>query len=278
MAESLITISVVGLIAGFLFSMPIAGPVSILITSKALNGKLRYCTIFTIGASFADLIYVFGAVYGITKLYNFYKPAIPYILLGGSFIIIYIGFKIIKTRLDLEHIDDKPKIPVKVVKREGGAFYTGFMVNFLNPTLFFGWLTTSFLIITIASSLGFNTGGLESSISTNVREINQNKDSNLVKPTVPSYLKLDTLQFLKKENHVHVIQQKPPHFHLLISSCFAFSVSIGTIIWFYLLALVISRYRHKINLKILIWIIRSLGIILCISGLYLFYEGVVMIS
>ena len=278
MTESLITISIVGLIAGFIFSMPIAGPVSILITSKALNGKLRYCTIFTIGASIADLIYVFGAVYGITKLYNFYKPAIPYILLGGSFIIIYIGYKIIGTKIDLEHIDDKAKIPRKVEKREGGAFYTGFMVNFLNPTLFFGWLTTSFLIITIASSLGFNTGGLESSVSNNVLEIHQNSDSTLVKPKVPSYLKLDTLQFLKRENRVHVEQKKPAHFHLLMSSCFAFSVAIGTIIWFYLMALVISRHRHRINLKILTWIIRSLGIILCITGLYLFYQAVVMLT
>lgn len=38
MIDSLITMAVTGLIAGFLFSMPSAGPVSILIISNALIG------------------------------------------------------------------------------------------------------------------------------------------------------------------------------------------------------------------------------------------------
>ena len=51
MAESLITMSIAGLLAGFIFSMPIAGPVSILITSNALKGRSNYCNRVTIGAS-----------------------------------------------------------------------------------------------------------------------------------------------------------------------------------------------------------------------------------
>jgi threonine/homoserine/homoserine lactone efflux protein len=70
MSESLITISVTGLIAGFIFSMSIAGPISILITSNALKGKLKYCNLLTIGASFADLVYVFVAVFGLFLLFK----------------------------------------------------------------------------------------------------------------------------------------------------------------------------------------------------------------
>ena len=135
MTESLVTISIVGLLAGFIFSMPIAGPVSIFVTSRALSGKLRYCTIFAIGASLADRIYVFFAVYGVTRLYRYFKPAIPYILFGGALIILFIGIKIIRTRIDLEHIDNKNPLTEKIEKREKGAFYTGFMMNFLNPDL-----------------------------------------------------------------------------------------------------------------------------------------------
>ena len=90
MSESLITISVAGLIAGFIFSMPIAGPISILVTSNALKGKLKYCNLLTIGASLADLFYVFIAVYGLTRFFSVYKPVIPYITGFGSLFIIFI--------------------------------------------------------------------------------------------------------------------------------------------------------------------------------------------
>ena len=79
MSESLITISITGLIAGFVFSMPIAGPISILITSNALKGRLKYCYYVTMGASLADLVYVFIAVFGLTRFFSLYKPAIPYL-------------------------------------------------------------------------------------------------------------------------------------------------------------------------------------------------------
>ena len=146
MSESLLTMSIVGFIVGFIFSMPIAGPISILITSKALKGEMKYCTLATIGASFADFIYVFIAVFGLTKLYSLYKPIIPYILLVGAVFLLYVGYKIIKTKLDLNQIDEKSHLPLKM-KKERGGFWTGFMLNFLNPTLFFGWLTSSFFII-----------------------------------------------------------------------------------------------------------------------------------
>ena len=101
MIESLITISLVGLLAGFILSMPIAGPISILITSNALKGRTRYCYLATIGASFADFFYVFIAVFGLTKLYTLYKPFIPYVLSVGALFLIFMGYKIFKTKIDI---------------------------------------------------------------------------------------------------------------------------------------------------------------------------------
>ena len=64
MGESILTISIAGFLAGFIFSMPIAGPISILITSNALKGRLRYCNLVSIGASIADFAYVFVVFVG----------------------------------------------------------------------------------------------------------------------------------------------------------------------------------------------------------------------
>ena len=160
MGESIVTMSIAGFITGFLFSMPIAGPVSIMITSNALKGRLRYCNLFNLGASLGDFIYVFIAVFGLTKLYAFYKPIIPYIFSIGALLLIFLGYKIFRTKFDIEHLEDKIHVSDKNEKKERGAFYTGFMINFLNPTLFIGWLTSSLLVISIIAALGFHTGGL----------------------------------------------------------------------------------------------------------------------
>jgi threonine/homoserine/homoserine lactone efflux protein len=114
MIESIITISIVGFLTGFIFSMPIAGPVSIMITSNALKGRQRYCNLFNIGASFADFIYVFIAVFGLTKLYTFYKPIIPYIFSFGALLLFFLGYRIFRTRIDIEHLEDKIHISERI--------------------------------------------------------------------------------------------------------------------------------------------------------------------
>ncbi|HEX2974760.1 MAG TPA: hypothetical protein VHO68_02390 [Bacteroidales bacterium] len=83
MLESVITVSITGLVAGFIFAMPIAGPISIMIVSNALKGRRDYSNQISMGAATADFAYIFIAIYGLTKLYPFYKPAIPYILIAG---------------------------------------------------------------------------------------------------------------------------------------------------------------------------------------------------
>ncbi len=268
MTESLLTISIVGLIAGFFLSMPIAGPISILITSNALKGRMRYCTLATIGASFADFVYVFIAVFGLTKLYSLYKPVIPYILIVGACFLIYLGFKIAKTKLDIQHIDDKSHINDKI-KKDRGGFLAGFLLNFLNPTLFIGWLTSSFIIISIVSSLGFNTGGLDTMIDQNVQQINHIEGKSIDTPKTISYFKADSLNLKKQEIHKENNARLPNYFPLLISIFYALFLSVGSIIWFYYLAFFLVKYRNKINVVVVNRIIQGLGIALCCFGIFL---------
>jgi threonine/homoserine/homoserine lactone efflux protein len=278
MSESLITISIAGLIAGFIFSMPIAGPISILITSNALKGRLKYCNLLTIGASLADLVYVFIAVFGLTRFYSLYKPVVPYLMGAGSFFIIFIGYNIFRTKINPDHFDDKIHLPERVKKKGKGGFITGLLVNLLNPTLFFGWLTTSFIIISVLSSLGFNTGGMDSMIDQNIIELNNIGGKVIEKPNLPEYLMFDTLQIFRKEIPEQNIKTTPPgNFHLLISFCFAFSLSLGSIIWFYILSLIIFRWRKIISLKILNLVINSLGFLLCLFGVFLISRTINMI-
>jgi threonine/homoserine/homoserine lactone efflux protein len=277
MGISLFTMAIAGFLTGFMFSMPIAGPVSIMITSNALKGRLRYCNLFNIGASIADFIYVFIAVYGLTKLYTFYKPIIPYIFSFGSLLLFFLGYKIYRTKIDLEHLEDKIHVSGTIRKKERGAFYTGFMINFLNPTLFVGWLTSSLLVISFIAALGFHTGGLAIKIDQNAKEIG-NIEGKVIESQHDSVIKkLDNYQLIKIIKDRNIDQTIfPASFHLVISICYALFISLGSIVWFYLLAHLIVRYRTRINIKIIIGFIKGLGIFLFFIAGYFGFQAIRM--
>lgn len=276
MVESIITMSIAGLLAGFIFSMPIAGPISILITSNALKGRLRYCSLVSIGASVADFTYVFIAVFGLTRLYTLYKPLIPYIFSIGSIFFIFLGYRIIRTKIDIENLEDKSHITEKIKNKERGGFYTGCMINFLNPTLFIGVLTSSFFVISLIASLGFHTGGLAGKMDQNVKEISNIEGKKLEKSQVLSIDQLNNIQIGKNKDRQRDQTTYTANFHLLISICYAFCLSVGSIIWFYLMSYMIVRFRQRINIKIISAFVKSLGAVLCIFGLYFGYLAVRM--
>jgi threonine/homoserine/homoserine lactone efflux protein len=279
MIESIITISVAGFLAGFIFSMPIAGPISVLITSNALKGRLRYCVLAMIGAFIADFTYVFIAVFGLTKLYALYKPAIPYIYALGTLFFFYLGYRIIRTKIDidnLEDFEDKSHLTERIQKKGKGAFVTGFLINFLNPTLFIGVLTSSFFVISLISSLGLHTGGLAVKMDQNVKEISSIDGRRIDNSKVLSIQQFDNFQKLKNKNHKQDQTIYPSYFHLVISLCYAFFISFGSIIWFYLMSIMIVRFRKRINIKIISVFIRGMGIVLCLFGLFFGYLSVKM--
>ncbi|MDO9512365.1 MAG: LysE family transporter [Bacteroidales bacterium] len=266
MTESLITISLVGFLAGFVFSMPVAGPISILITSNALKGKFRYCVRAAVGSAFADFTYVYIAVLGLTGFYSYYRPAIPYILMVGSIFLLFLGYKIFKTKLKIEDIRDE-KINHDKYKNKGG-FTSGLMLNFLNPTLFLGWLTSSFITISLVASLGFNMGGMDKVVSNNVKQINQ------INRTSDSSLSIATHQFDFLNNDLHAKKDTVKGYAFILSGFYAFFLSLGSVFWFYLLTKLLIKNRHRLNVNYLNKVISALGLVLCGFGIYLAGRGI----
>jgi len=271
MTESIITISIVGLLTGFIFSMPIAGPISILITTNAFKGRLRYCNLVSAGASLGTFTYAFLAVFGLSKLYRLYQPIIPYLLTIGSVFLVFLGYRIFKTKFDIEHLEEKSQVTEKIGKKHTGGFYTGLIINFLNPTLFIGWLTSTFLVISFVTSLGFDTGGLNKFVKQSVEEIGSIENTTT---KFDSVLSLNNSAFLNKQENRNFTEgdtDLPRNFHLLISVFYAFFISAGSITWFYILALSITRFRRYINFKYISALIKVMGIVLCFIGLYFAY-------
>jgi threonine/homoserine/homoserine lactone efflux protein len=270
MTESIITISIVGLLAGFIFSMPVAGPVSILITCNAFKGRRRYCNSVNLGASCATFTYAFFAVFGLSKLYSYYKPAIPYLFSAGSIFLLILGYRIFRTDFDIECLEENNQGDETTRKGRSG-FYTGFMVNFLNPALFIGWLTSTFLVISFVASFGFKTGGLDLFVHRSVSEINSIEvgtaaDSEVLPLSDTGIIKTTGVQaYQESEENLH------PNFHLVISVFYALFIASGSVLWFYILVLLIARFRKYFNLKIISALIKSAAVILSLFGLYFGY-------
>lgn len=270
MTQALFTISFIGLLAGFVFSMPVAGPISILVTSNALRGRLSYCIHAALGASIADLIYVFIAVLGLTELYNIYRPLIPYILIVGSIFLFFLGLKIARTRLNISSPGHEGDPSARVEKNNG--FVTGFLLNFLNPTLFLGWLTSSFITISFVAYMGFNTGGLDKMLTRNVENINKSAAAN----DTTSLISTD-YKFVTKTNETTNLPPKvsaKSSYPFIIAGLYAFCLSLGSVIWFYLFSMVLVRYRARIKLQYLTLVVNGLGIFLCGFGLFLAYKAI----
>ena len=261
--ETLLTISLAGLFAGFIFSVPVAGPISILVTSYSLKGEFHFALVTAVGAALVDFLYCFIAVFGFSQLYIMYQPLVPYTLLGGAFFMVILGYKIIHMHLKLDSNGkgDKPRL------RKRGRFLTGVMVSLLNPSLFFGWLTSSFIIMSFTASLGINIGGLDTSLGKAVESI-QN-DSAVIAQQVPQTAETPSVHKENDENPVHP---------LFYSLAYALAVGIGSIIWFFNFSKFLVKHRHKLKVEVVDKIIHLLGFGLWGFALYLSYSALRMIG
>lgn len=261
MLSSIIIFSISGFLAGFVLSMPIVGPIGILITSNALRGRLRFCIRTAIGAALVEFVYVFFVVYGVSSLFSFYRPFIPYLLILGTVVLLVTGIKIIQTKLDLSHIDDSGIVSDKL-KNKGGL-RTGILINLTNPTILFSWLITSFLILSSLSSLGLSTSGFDTRLGETVNELEKMEELN------PEQLSQDTLaQSVSSSDHLSPLPQ------ISLSITFALAVSLGSLLYLISFARFLVKHRAKLNIALLQGIIRSLGVALLILGCFLGYKAI----
>jgi len=261
MTESFITILVLGLLAGFLFSVPIAGPISILITSNALKGKRRFCLRTALGGAIVEFFYVFIAIFGLTSFFAYYQNLIPYILIIGSLFLFFVAFKIINTKLTLDDIQKEKIVKDKLANK--GGFRIGLLLNLTNPSLFLGWFTSSFLLLSFATSVGLNTGGLDIMMNNSVTSIEE--------VTGKKFEKLDEFSFSQKENKNEDFLSP-----IILSLTYATAVGIGSYIWFYLLTYFLIKYKEKLKIEWLNGLIRILGVFLFGIAGYLVYEGIIL--
>jgi threonine/homoserine/homoserine lactone efflux protein len=272
MLQSALTILIIGFTSGFIFAMPIAGPISILVTSNALKGKRRFCNRTALGGGIVEFFYVLVAVYGMALLFSTYSSIIPYLfLIGGAFLLI-VGIKVYASKLELKDIEKSGKEIKKSIDENKGGLRTGIIINLTNPSLFFGLLTSSFIVLSFSSSIGLNTGGLEFLLKENAESIQQLTNEPL---DLDSTL-AETLNIAKNDEQ-NATPTKPSSESpstLVLSIVYALAIAFGGFLWLFFLTKLLIKYRQKINLNYLTWIIRGLAIILFGISAYLIWTAI----
>ena len=118
------------------------------------------------------------------------------------------------------------------------------------------------MVLSFASSIGLNTGGLDLLVLKNV--------TSLQEITGDEITKIDSTHLFKSNNSE---ETEHSSYTLLLSTVYALALAFGGFVWLVILAKLLVKYRNKIKIEILNWTIRILGLILCGIGVYLLWKS-----
>jgi threonine/homoserine/homoserine lactone efflux protein len=135
---AVLVVSLVALVFGFVGSLPMAGPIAILVVSNAANERYTAARRTAYGAAVAEGFYAFLAFWGFATFLAQHKIVLP--ISHGVTGVILVGLGIYFIRFEQKEETRGPK------SKRGGPFLVGFSIAAVNPTLIASWsAVTTFL-------------------------------------------------------------------------------------------------------------------------------------
>jgi threonine/homoserine/homoserine lactone efflux protein len=139
---------VLGSIFGFVGSMPVAGPIAILVFADGARGRARNALYLAVGAAIAESLYAFVTFWGFAELLRRYPLVVPVSRALGSLLLLGAGtYLVVRGRPGDELGPPSDRSPTK----RGGKFLLGFTITALNPTLLVTWTAA---VTALSSALG----------------------------------------------------------------------------------------------------------------------------
>ncbi len=139
---------IIGFVLSFIGSMPIAGPIAVLVLSKGLEHRHRAGFFIAMGAAVAEAIYAFLAFWGFSKVLARFPIVMPASRLVGCALLIVLGIYLVvrkpKSPEHAEHHDRSNAVGARNI-------LVGFSMTAVNPTLIVTW--TAAVSATNASGL-----------------------------------------------------------------------------------------------------------------------------
>lgn len=122
---------------GFIGSVPIAGPISALVFRAGVAGRTRRGQGIAIGSAIGEGIYAALAFIGVGAVFDRWPMLAPLSRLAAGIILLILGATFIRKPSPKQRADS-PDDPV-AAKGGRSAFFIGFGVTALNPTLIATW-------------------------------------------------------------------------------------------------------------------------------------------
>jgi threonine/homoserine/homoserine lactone efflux protein len=146
----LIAAFVIAFVFSFLGSMPIAGPIAVIVLSRGLDNKPRSGFFIALGAALVESIYAGLAFLGLTAMLARYPLLVPISRLAGCLILVGLGIAFIVRRQKPDAPASQPESKQDATTSLGSAFI-GISVTAVNPTLLVTWTAA----VSAAQSTGF---------------------------------------------------------------------------------------------------------------------------
>ncbi|MDD5363424.1 MAG: LysE family transporter [Ignavibacteria bacterium] len=246
---------VVGVVTGYLLSMPPIGPTNILVMSQGFKNEIKYGVAIGAGAGFMDMIYIIISYGGLALIKGFIPGSVDtffaeneklfkvIITFVGCFIVILSGLKIMKTKVmnNGQSNVSEARIEERLGEVEGRIDHTSQEISKIIHTdllqkkengCFGGFIRGAFLCVssvTIPASWFAITGYMK------------------------SYGIIDS--------------------RFITGFAYSLGVFFGTTLWFYCLVKLISKNSHKVSPAALGMINKVVGVILIGLGVFLFYKA-----
>lgn len=136
-------VALTGLLFGFLGSVPVAGPVAILVVTRSLRGHARSGILVGVGSALSEAIYAFLAYLGFSVFLADQPLVVPVARAVATLILLVLGILLLRYRPPEELAEPRSRI--------AGSLALGFTISALNPTRIVTWTTA----LGIVASTGF---------------------------------------------------------------------------------------------------------------------------
>jgi threonine/homoserine/homoserine lactone efflux protein len=144
---------VIGAVMGFVGSMPIAGPVTVLVLERSLVRRGREGLGIALGAAIGEAVYAFAAAWGVGAFFGAYPHVLPVSRVVGALVLIALGIYLATHRRP-RRAPAPARAPLEGDERRG--FVLGASLTLLNPTIIASWTVA----VTAAHGAGLLVPGL----------------------------------------------------------------------------------------------------------------------
>jgi threonine/homoserine/homoserine lactone efflux protein len=131
----MLTAAWLGFTVGFVFSMPVAGPISILVFGRGLQDRIRSGVYLALGGALAESVYAYLAFWGFSELLTVHPWVQPISRGVAAVLLIGLGLHFMLKRSR----GDAPEVPPDPAVGNKRSFFLGFTITALNPTLIATW-------------------------------------------------------------------------------------------------------------------------------------------